>query len=557
MEDWCRTIFPAEYAKSCAHLISEYIRLNYIRKPEIQQTRIWSAVNYSEADRFAREWRSLAKYAEDLKKKMPSEYADVFYQLVYYPVVAGAGTAEIYTELAKADQYAKQGRSSAAVALRKAQELFEKDKELSDYYNSEKMAGGKWKNMMSDKHIGYTQWSMPQNNSLPRISRMPEPTAEPMLGVAVEGSEKAAPHQVESLTLPTFDSLSVSRFNRSDAEKRTTYPGEPVMSYMVWAVEDGGCPVTLFNRSDKGSITCMLKANQPWVRTVEFVTVEGTNDVTVVVGIDWEKFPGGKASATLTVTPVSGVFEKKPIGEPIRIAVNAVAPEKTAPKYREDLNEVYATAAPAPIVIPAWDYVNKTGANGANWKQVVGLGRWGNISNYSGAMAVFPLPTPAVLPPNPAPTLEYRVYIPEPGKVTVDVEIMPIFPDNPTAGALNVRELRIGTAFDDEPVKVTDVLAREFKRLNNEVFENVRKVRVTHDVKTAGRHTFRVVMVDPVVAVERIVFFPERVRRSYLGAPFNVNPAKQTRDFILRKGIDLTPEESGRIRRLNEALKPQ
>jgi hypothetical protein len=266
------------------------------------------------------------------------------------------------------------------------------------------------------------------------------------------------------------------------------------------------------------------------------VTVKGTNDVTVFVGIDWSQFPGGKASATLTVTPVNGLIEKKPIGEPIRIAVNAVSLEKTAPKYRELRNEVYATAAPAPIVVPAWDYVNKTGANGANWKEVVGLGRWGDISNYGGAMAVFPLPTPSVLPPNPAPTLEYRVYIPEPGKVTVDVEIMPIFPDNPTAGALNVRELRIGTAFDDEPVKVTDTLSREFKRLNNEVFENVRKVRVTHEVKTAGLHTFKVVMVDPVVAVERLVFYPELVRGSNLGAPF-------TRPILRDLFIDPRPIE--------------
>ncbi|MBR3505816.1 MAG: hypothetical protein IKO02_02070, partial [Lentisphaeria bacterium] len=506
----------------CAHLISEYIRLNYIRKPEIPQTRIWSAVNYDEASRFAREWRRLADRAEDLKRKMPPEYADAFYQLVYYPVVAGAGTAEIYTELAKADQYAKQGRSSAAVALKKAQDLFEKDKQLSDFYNSEKMAGGKWKNMMSDKHIGYTQWSMPQNNSLPRISRMPEPAAEPTLGVAVEGSEKAAPHQVESLTLPTFDMLSASTFDPSAGQ--------------VWTVLNGGWPVTLFNRSDKGSITCMLKADQPWVKTPEFVTVDGTNDVTVFVGIDWNRFPGGKAFATLTVTPVNGVIEKRPVGDPVRIAVNAVAPEKDAPKYCDDMNEVYGTAAPAPIVIPAWNYLNKTGANGANWKEVVGLGRWGNISNCGGAMAVFPLPTPSVLPPEPAPTLEYRVYIPEPGKVTVDVEIMPIYPENPTAGTLNIRELRIGTAFDDGAVKVTDTLAREFKRLNNEVFENVRKVRVTHDVKEAGLHTFKVVMVDPVVAVERLVFYPELVRRSNLGAPF-------TRRISRRIFVDPRPFE--------------
>jgi len=151
---------------------------------------------------------------------------------------------------------------------------------------------------------------------------------------------------------------------------------------------------------------------------------------------------------------------------------------------------------------------------------MAGLGRWFKRNPVFGAMILSDPTAPSVLPPAAAPTLQYTVFIPEPGKVTVDVEIMPIFPDNPTAGALNVRELRIGTAFDDEPVKVTDTLAREFKRLNNEVFENVRKVRVTHEVKTAGFHTFKVVMVDPVVAVERLVFYPELVRRSYLGAPF-------------------------------------
>ena len=473
LAEWCETVFPEELAKECSLLISEYIRLNYIRKPELQQTRIWSAVNYNEADGFAGEWRKIAERAEELKKKMPPEYADVFYQLVYYPVVAGAGTAQIYTELAKADTFAKQGRASAAVSLRKAQELFEKDKQLSDHYNSDEMAGGKWKNMMSDKHIGYTQWSMPRDNSLPRISAMPEPTAEPVLGVAVEGSEKAAPHQVESLTLPTFDSMGRQEY-----------------------------PVTLFNRSDKGRIECTLAADKPWVVLPEKATVNGASDKTVNVSIDWKTAPAGTSNATVTVT-ARGM-------KPVKIAVKAVSVGTPV----KNVLEVYGNAVPGPIVIPASGFAAKRGIKGANWQKVSGLGR------YRGAMAVFPLPAPFILPPDPAPTLEYSVYISKPGEVTVDVEIMPIFPDNPTAGALNVRTLRIGTAFDEEPVKVTDTLAREFKRLNNEVFENVRKVRVKHEVKEAGLHKFKVVMVDPVVAVERLVFYPELVRKSYLGAPF-------------------------------------
>jgi hypothetical protein len=474
--DWCESIFPKDLAKECVVLISNYMRLNHIRKPELQRTDIWSAVNYNEADRFASEWRSLADRAEALKKKMPPACADAFFQLVYYPVVAGAGAAEIYTELSKADTFAKQGRASAALSLKKAQELLEKDKELSSFYNSAEMAGGKWKSMMSDRHIGYTQWSMPRYDALPRISDMPEPTAEPVLGVAAEGNEKAAPHQTESLTLPTFDCMNPQEY-----------------------------PVTLFNRSDKGSIECTVSSDKPWVTlSREKVTVNGAADRTVSVSIDWKTVPAGTSKATVTVA-AEGM-------KPVKIAVKAVSidvPVKNA-------YEVYGCAIPAPIVIPASGFVAKRGIKGAIWQQVAGLGRWGS------AMAVFPLPAPSILPPDPAPTMEYSVYIPEPGKVTVDVEVMPIFPDKDDTGlrGATFRELRIGTAFDDEPVKVTDTLSGDFKRLNNEIFENVRKVRVTHEVKAAGRHTFKVVMVDPLVAVERLVFYPELVRRSYLGAPF-------------------------------------
>ena len=340
------------------------------------------------------------------------------------------------------------------------------------------MASGKWKNMMSDKHIGYTQWSMPRDNSLPRISRMPVPANAPTLGVAAEGSEKAAPHQIESLTLPDFDSMTRQEYS-----------------------------VSLFNLAQNGSIPCRLSCDKPWVKMSRGeVTVEGAEDKTVTVSIDWDKAPEGKAEAVLAI--------EAPSMKTVNIAVKttkAPAPALPSAGYR------YYGSLTGPIVVPAAGFTKKTGANGVNWESIPGMGRWEGF----GDMAIIPALTPSVLPPATAPTLEYNVYIAEPGKVTVDVEILPIFPDNPTAGTLNIRELRIGTAFDDEPVKVTDTLAREFKRLNNEVFENVRKVRVTHDVKTAGLHTFKVVMVDPAAAVERIVFYPGRVRQSYLGAPLS------------------------------------
>jgi hypothetical protein len=37
------------------------------------------------------------------------------------------------------------------------EQAFARDKALSDDYNNV-MSGGKWKNMMIQKHIGYTSW---------------------------------------------------------------------------------------------------------------------------------------------------------------------------------------------------------------------------------------------------------------------------------------------------------------------------------------------------------------------------------------------------------------
>ncbi len=47
------------------------------------------------------------------------------------------------------------------------QTLFERDKQMTHKYNKV-IAGGKWDGMMLDKHIGYRQWSMPNDNTLPQ-----------------------------------------------------------------------------------------------------------------------------------------------------------------------------------------------------------------------------------------------------------------------------------------------------------------------------------------------------------------------------------------------------
>ncbi len=143
-------IVDQEITHECAKIIEQYSKLNLMRKPEVQVPGLF---NYEEMLRLNNQWLSIVLRCERLKEQIPSEVQDAFYQLVYYPAVASAGVAMMYNAATMGDRET-------------VDELMEKDKRLTDYYNMV-MAGGKWDGMMLDNHIGYTKWSIPDKNTNP------------------------------------------------------------------------------------------------------------------------------------------------------------------------------------------------------------------------------------------------------------------------------------------------------------------------------------------------------------------------------------------------------
>ena len=153
MVDWARSIFGGEYAREIADIVTEYSKLNLERKPEVQRVGIYSVAT-GEAQNMMERWSELERKTLDLSSKIPDIYRDAFYQLVEYPAVASAGTAKIYLAATLGDKEMMNA-------------LFERDKKMSEKYNKE-IAGGKWDGMMLDKHIGYSQWFMPDEDILPK-----------------------------------------------------------------------------------------------------------------------------------------------------------------------------------------------------------------------------------------------------------------------------------------------------------------------------------------------------------------------------------------------------
>jgi hypothetical protein len=489
--DWATKIFGSEHAKEIADIVSKYSKYNLWRKPEAQVANIFSVVNYNESDRVLKLWHDLVARVEKLQPKIASEAQDAFYELVLYPVKASAGVAEIYLAADKNNLYAKQGRVSADNYAQRARQLFEIDKQLSDYYN-DSLANGKWKNMMQDVHMGYTRWSMPQANTLPNLIEV-TPLSEPTMGVAVEGSELAWPGSDSTAKLPLFDSMNKQKYY-----------------------------IDIFNRGT-GSFKFDAKSNKPWIKlSRNNGTVE--KDFRVHVEIDWKSVPDGNAEGVIDIKQGDKLV-------PVKVyTIKDPAPKTSEPYFGELTGE---------FSIPSEKYNANVPGEHAKWIVLPDLGR------SEACMGIYPVTAPSATTKT-APRLEYKIFLSESGKTTVCLGILP------TQDVYPARGLRIAVALDDAERQVIDArkgLHDEFKEYTpanlanskvlkalpsinkdisligagklrrNEVFDNIRWLDVEINVNKPGIHTLKVFMVDPEVVLERIIVNPDNNYPSYFGAP--------------------------------------
>ncbi len=176
---WCKQYFKEEFAPEMAEILSKYTKYNSRRKPELLSPETYSLIHYQEAETVVKEYNMLALEAEQIYLNMPEEYKDAFYQLVLYPVKACANLNELYYTVGLNRMYASQGRAITNELADKARKLFDKDAELSHYYNKV-MADGKWNHMMDQTHISYTYWQQPPKDTMPDVSEIKIPDVAEM-----------------------------------------------------------------------------------------------------------------------------------------------------------------------------------------------------------------------------------------------------------------------------------------------------------------------------------------------------------------------------------------
>ena len=456
---WAAREFGPEHADDIAEIVARYTKYNGRRKPEQLEPGTYSQVNYNESARIVAEYRDIAARAEKIAAVLPVNQRDAYFQLVLYPVKAGAVVNELYAVAARNQLYGKQGRASTNTLAERARELFRQDAELARQYQ-EDISGGKWQHMMSQTHLGYTYWNQPPLNVMPPVTEVQLPEASGM-GVAVEGSEFAWPGQNgDRLTLPALEGYgSQARY------------------------------IDVFNRG-RQPFKYTVKASEPWVvlsRTGGKVEQEER----VTVDVRWADVPAGADGATVTVEGAGG---RAVVKIPLR------APVQAAPGSYVETQGV--------VAIEAEHYANAVAKPGWQWLRIPDHGRTLSAMTTLPASAALAVPGGAE-----GMRLEYRVHLLKAGEVTLHTTLAPTLKFQPGSG------FRYAVSFDGEAPQTVNVHADGKQAFWERAVSDGAVVFKTKHKLAAGEHTLKFWAVDPALVLQKLVIGAGGLKPSYLGPP--------------------------------------
>ena len=445
---WAAREFGSDHAAEIADLVTEYTKFNARRKPEQLEPDTFSFLRFDEADHVFDAWKALTDRAERINQELPEDRRAAYFELVLYPLKASAIVNELYITAGRNHLYATQGRVTTNDLANQARDLFAEDAQLSDEYNH-KLLNGKWHHMMDQTHIGYTFWNEPPVNAMPAVTQV-QPLPGPHMAVAVEGVPFVAAGPFPPVALPDFDV-----YNQQSR----------------W--------IDVFNRGDQ-PFSFTATADRPWIRVSQnFVPV--AKDQRLFVTIDWGAISQGEATGAIQIQQKDGPAIT------VRVhAFNPATPPRDALEGFVETNHL--------VSIEAEHFTARTASGEAHWDRIPNFGE-----TLSG-MTVFPITAASLEPPQPAPILEYKMYLFDSGKCDVQAILAP------TNNFVPGRGLRYAISFDDQPPVIVDALADNSEKAWEEaVSDGVRKVTTTFTIDQPGYHTLKFRMVDPGVVLEKLI----------------------------------------------------
>lgn len=171
---FCAQQFGENQADEAMRILNLYSKYNGRVTPEMLDRKTYN-IQTGEWKKVSDEYLKLEAEALRQYLSLQPEYRDAYKQLILFPVQAMANLYEMYYAQAMNHQLYDENNPQANYWADKVEQTFKRDAALSYDYNNV-MSGGKWKNMMIQKHIGYTSWNDNfRTDVLPEIYRIKEP----------------------------------------------------------------------------------------------------------------------------------------------------------------------------------------------------------------------------------------------------------------------------------------------------------------------------------------------------------------------------------------------
>ncbi|HSY17949.1 MAG TPA: glycosyl hydrolase 115 family protein [Candidatus Acidoferrales bacterium] len=236
--------FGPSLAPELTAIMAGYYRLNFQRKPEHIGFPTNGLFSAGEAAQRLAEWEKLSGQVEAVEKKLPPELHDAFFELIAYPV----NESELINE-----------KILDPMMTVTAEEEIHR---LTALYNGQ-IAGGKWRNMMSDNPRGQMEFKSVQKTA-PAAEPDPSPNLEaaklPGADFAEVGSRCVMQAEHASSFIPGKDANwqkitglgyngeAVSIFPATVPVRATPdkiLAGSPCLQFKVWLSETNECKVTV------------------------------------------------------------------------------------------------------------------------------------------------------------------------------------------------------------------------------------------------------------------------------------------------------------------------
>lgn len=182
-----------ELQKEITKVLTDYLHLAELRRPESLHTGIYHASHELETDRMLEMTASLdARNQEILHRLSEKEESKAayrgYYSMIGWPCAAMCNLVRLYLFAGRNHRYAQQGRPAAGIYAQKAKECLRRDKELSAEWAA--FLGGKWSGMEKPHHIGFTQWN-DFGRQYPVLMEL-EPAEDPILCVSRADEDETA-----------------------------------------------------------------------------------------------------------------------------------------------------------------------------------------------------------------------------------------------------------------------------------------------------------------------------------------------------------------------------